>query len=138
MDVRKAGNRVELYVHLVWGTHRRHQSILPEIEAPLFRVLAAKCLELKCTPCAIGGTRDHVHLLARLHPSVPIARIVAELKGASSHFVSHKIVRDETFRWQSGYGAFSISAEDVPAVTRYVLAQKQHHASFSLHPELEP
>jgi len=41
------------------------------------------------------------------------------------------------FRWQAGYGAFTISTADVPAVERYVLDQKQQHASRALEPTLE-
>src|ERR1700694_2199190 len=79
-------SRVELYVHLVWGTYRRQPSISAAMEADLFRVIAAKSVELGCAPCAIGGTDYHLHLFARLHPSTPVARLVAEVKCASSHF----------------------------------------------------
>jgi hypothetical protein len=41
------------------------------------------------------------------------------------------------FRWQSGYGAFTVSTEDAPAVERYVLKQKHHHANRVLEPTLE-
>jgi hypothetical protein len=41
------------------------------------------------------------------------------------------------FRWQSGYGAFTVSIEDVPALERYVLNQKHHHANRVLEPTLE-
>ncbi|TMA30110.1 MAG: hypothetical protein E6J78_00350 [Deltaproteobacteria bacterium] len=44
-----------------------------------------------CVPCALGGTEDHLHLLTRLHPSTPVARLVAEVKGASSHLVTHRL-----------------------------------------------
>ncbi|TMA24827.1 MAG: hypothetical protein E6J78_19375 [Deltaproteobacteria bacterium] len=44
-----------------------------------------------CVPCAIGGTEDHLHLLTRLHPSTPVARLVAEVKGASSHLLTHRL-----------------------------------------------
>ena len=131
------GSRVELYVHLVWGTFQRRPMIPAEIEPALFRVVAAKSLELGCAPCAVGGTEDHLHLLARLHPSMPIARLVAEVKGVSSHLVSHRLVPGSVFRWQSGYGAFTISTDDVAAVERYVISQKQHHNNRALMPELE-
>ena len=83
--------QVELYVHLVWGTFRRRPLISADLEADLFRVVTAKSLELHCVPCAIGGTEDHLHLLTRLHPSTPVARLVAEVKGASSHLVTHRL-----------------------------------------------
>jgi REP element-mobilizing transposase RayT len=129
--------RVELYVHLVWGTFRRRPLISADIEADVFRVVAAKSLELHCVPCAIGGTEDHLHLLTRLHPSTPVARLVAEVKGVSSHLVTHRLAPGCFFRWQSGYGAFTISSADVPAVERYLLNQKQQHANWAIEPTLE-
>ena len=63
-------NRVELYVHLVWGTHGRRQLIDANIEGDLFGLICAKTTELRCIPRAIGGMADHVHLLAKLHTSI--------------------------------------------------------------------
>ena len=112
------GSRIEVYVHVVWGTHRRRRQITAAIEADLHRVVQAKALELGCEACAIGGTEDHLHLLARLHPAVPLARLVAQVKGGSSHFLSHQSPAGRAFQWQSGYGGFSIAPSNVPAVRR--------------------
>jgi REP element-mobilizing transposase RayT len=78
---------------------------------------------------------DHVHLLAQLHPSVSVARLAGDLKGFSSHFVTRNLRTH--LEWQSGYAAYSISAEDVEAVARYVTDQKRHHDSGVLHPLFE-
>ena len=130
-------SRIELYVHCVWKTSRGRPLISAAIEPHVVRAIAAKSLELRCSPCAVGGTSDHMHLLARLHPSVSVARLVGEVKGASSHLVTHDL-GVPFFRWQSGYGAFTVSTEDVPAVERYILNQKQHHAIGAVEPALEP
>ena len=130
-------NRLELYVHAVWKTSRGRPLISAVIEPSVIRAIATKSLQLRCPPCAVGGTSDHMHMLARLHPSVSVARLVGEVKGASSHLVTHDL-GVAFFRWQSGYGAFTISTEDVPAVERYVLNQKQHHAFGGLEPTFEP
>ena len=50
------------------------------IEGDLFGMIAAKTTELRCIPCAIGGTADHVHLLARLH-TVDLRGPVARRRG---------------------------------------------------------
>jgi hypothetical protein len=42
------------------------------------------------------------------------------------------------FRWQRGYGAFSVSPNDVPVVERYVREQRHHHALRAIEPSLEP
>ena len=78
-------------MHLVWGTDERRPLIAANFEGDLFGLIAAKATELRCVPCAIGGTGDHVHLLARLHTSISVARLVGEIKGASSHFANHRL-----------------------------------------------
>ena len=82
-------------------------------------------MELGCRAIAIGGTADHVHLLAQLHASTPVARLIAEVKGASACLLARRFATP--LRWQAGYAAFTVSTDDVPAVERYVLDQKRHH-----------
>lgn len=59
---------------------------------------AEKCRQLKCLPLEIGGVADHV--LTRLHPTVAVAELVKEIKGASSHLVTHQVLPGEFFKWQ--------------------------------------
>jgi putative transposase len=108
-----------------------------EIEAELYRAIGTKCVDLRCPPRAIGGTTDHVHLLARLHPSIAVAHLVAEVKGFSSHAVTYGLATGSHFRWQKGYGAFSVSRDDLPAVESYVRNQKRHHEIQAIEPGLE-
>jgi REP element-mobilizing transposase RayT len=81
----------QLYVHTVWSTWDRLPLINPVFEPNLYAAVAVKCRELQCEPLAIGGIENHVHLLVRLNPTVAIATLVKEVKGASSHLVTHKI-----------------------------------------------
>ena len=66
--------------------------------------------------------------VTRGHPSISVAQLIAQVKGVSSHAMNHQLAGDQPFRWQAGYGAFTISADDVPAVERNVLDQRRHHA----------
>jgi putative transposase len=103
-----------MFAHLVWGTKRRRPLITVDVEQGIYRAIEAKCFELGCAPRAIGGTAEHVHRLSRIHPSISIARLAAEIKGSSSYFVTQRL--GTGFQWQKGYAAFSVSADDVPAV----------------------
>ena len=127
----------QLYVHMVWATWDRQPFITPELEPRIYALIAEKCRELKCVPIAIGGIEEHVHLLTRFHTTVPIATLVKETKGSSSHLVTHIIQPGSLFKWQGAYGAFTIRKSEVPTVKSYILNQKQHHAGNALLPELE-
>lgn len=128
----------QLHVHLVWSTWDRLPLISPATEAPLYAALAKKCHDLKCLPLAIGGVNDHVHLLVLLDPAVAVARLVQELKGSSSHLITHEIAPGEFFKWQGAYRAFTVSADAVPSVQDYIDNQKQHHANGGLLADWEP
>jgi len=122
----------QLYLHLIWATWDRLPLISPEIEYRLFAAIEAKCRELKCEPLAVNGIEDHVHLLVRFHTSVSVAQLVKEIKGSTSHLVTHEITPDTFFKWQGAYRAFTIRKLDVPRVKIYIENQKQHHAEDRL------
>lgn len=83
----------------------------------------------------IGGTEDHVHVLAAVRPAVSPADFVKQLKGSSSRFISLEF--DRPFEWQEGYGVFSVSEQNVPEVRAYIENQKQHHAKGTFTDEWE-
>jgi putative transposase len=126
-----------VYVHLVWATWDREPLITPSLEEPLYGYVTEKCRELQCEPLALGGTEDHVHLLVRLHSTVPVAELVKAVKGASSHLVSHVYARDGRFKWQGTYGAFSVGLAEVERVRQYIRRQKEHHRAGDLQPDWE-
>ena len=88
-----------------------------------------------CRPYA--GNADHVHLFVEMAPADAIARLVQHIKGSSSHLVNHELESESLFRWQQGYGAFTVGRWDVPRITSYIQRQKQHHQEESLMKELE-
>jgi putative transposase len=127
----------QLYLHCIWATWDRLPLITPQIEARLYAVIQAKCDELKCETIAIGGIEDHVHLLVRFPTTLAVATLVKEVKGASSHLVTHTITPTEFFKWQGAYGAFTVSKDGVDRVSAYILNQKKYHAAKSLNDDWE-
>ena len=127
----------KLYVHFVWATWDRLPLIDSRIEPPIYAAIAAKCRALRCTPLAIGGAADHVHVLAQVASSVAVSTLVQEMKGSSSHLVTHQYGPEGSFRWQGSYAAFSVGERDVPRVRQYIEQQKRHHADATIWQEVE-
>jgi len=127
----------QLYLHCIWATWDRLPLIAPDIETPLYAVMAAKCRELGCISLAIGGIDDHVHLLVRLSPMISVAQLVGQIKGASSHAATHTIRPDHFFKWQGSYGAFTISQRSIDQVYDYIQHQRKHHAEKTIINALE-
>ena len=97
------------------------------IEQAVYAAILTKCRELHAEAVAIGGLADHIHLLVRMPTTLTVANLVKEVKGASSHLVTHEAAPTEFFKWQGSYGAFSVSKEAVPEVSAYIEHQKEHH-----------
>ena len=127
----------QLYLHCVWSTWDRLPLIKPEIEWRLYASIIAKCKELKCELVAIGGIEDHVHLLVRFPTTLSVATLLKEVKGSSSHLVTHEVMPNEFLKWQGAYGAFTLSKDAVKNVVAYINHQKEHHAAKNLVEEWE-
>ncbi len=127
----------QLYVHLVWATWDRNPWITPAAEPALYAAITAKCIELKCKVIAIGGIEDHVHVLVRMPATLAVCDLVHDIKGSSSHMMTHAVMPNGVFKWQGAYGAFSISKTTVDRVVEYIRRQKEHHANRRLIDELE-
>jgi putative transposase len=125
----------QLYLHLTWATWDRAPILTPERQPLAYASIQRTCAELRTSVIAIGGIDDHVHVLLRFPPTVAISHLVQRMKGASSRLVEQ--VSREAFRWQGGYGAFTVSRRGVPVVRDYVLNQAEHHQRGSLIHALE-
>ena len=125
------------YLHCVWATWDREPLLTAPIEQPVYAFILAKTRALRCVPIAVGGTESHVHLLVRWSSTVSIAEFLGDVKGSSSHFVTHQHLPGAFFKWQGSYGAFTVSRDHVEVVRHYIEQQKQHHAMQTVVAEWE-
>jgi REP element-mobilizing transposase RayT len=101
--------------------------LVPEIRSRVFACIQKECEALNAEVIAIGGMEDHVHLLVRLPTTASVAKLMQQVKGASSHLVTHEIQHENGFKWQGAYAAFSVSPSETPRIRDYALNQEQHH-----------
>lgn len=126
-----------LFLHAVWATWDRLALIEPAWEPRLYGALRSKCTELGCELLAVGSVANHVHVAVRFPPVLSISDLMHDLKGSTSHLVSHEINPGHFFKWMGRYGAFSLRKSDVPDVCDYIERQKIHHAERRLWTEFE-
>ena len=124
-----------ILIHLIFSTKNRERFITNEIEAELFPYMASILRRLKSPSLAINGTTDHVHILFSLARTVEVAELVEEVKTGSSKWIKTKGTAFRNFRWQRGYGAFSIGQSQVDITKRYIARQKIHHERVSFQDE---
>jgi hypothetical protein len=53
--------------------------------------------------------------------------MLGRIKANSSKWANENKMELRKFGWQEGYGAFSVSESQVPAVTNYIRGQEEHH-----------
>lgn len=63
------------------------------------------------------------------------AKLLKWFKAESSKWVHEELEKMKTFGWQDGFGAFSVSKSNVPAVVQYIKNQREHHKKESFEEE---
>ncbi|MDM8548384.1 IS200/IS605 family transposase [Candidatus Venteria ishoeyi] len=124
-----------ILLHIVFSTKNRTDLILPAIETELYAYMAEIYRNESCPALIINGTTNHVHSLCRLERTVSVAHLLEQVKKGTSKWVKTKGSEFSDFTWQTGYGAFSIGASNIQALTAYIHNQKQHHQTLSFEDE---
>ena len=126
-----------LYYHVIFVTEGRQPWLRVEVRLRLLGALRQKAEELGCLLHAAFAMPEHVHLAISIPPAHSIARVVGQLKGASSHLLAQELLEGQPFAWRRGYGVFSFGERSLPDIRRYIEQQEQHHASRRLWDALE-
>ena len=116
-----------LLIHVVFSTKDRAPDLDPAIRPALYAYLATVARNAGCECYRVGGVADHVHLAIRFSRTLTTAKLVEELKTASSKWLKTQSPALAAFGWQRGYGAFSVSASDLEALRQYIDNQEEHH-----------
>jgi len=117
-------------VHCVFSTKDR-ADLIKEPERT-WQYIAGIARAKQISLVAIGGTKNHVHLLVALPPAMSLAKAIQDIKGNSPRWLGETSPR---FAWQRGYGAFSVSESRKDAVKDYIANQQQHHGKWSFEQE---
>ena len=130
-------SKTQIWLHLVWTTAHRAKLLTEAFWEWALQAVPASLDEEGYALRAVGGTADHVHVLARIRPDVKVSAVVSRLKGGWTFFMRRQGVGAE-FKWQAGYGAFSVSPDGVEAVERYIRNQEERHGEGKVDEGLEP
>jgi putative transposase len=128
----------EINLHIVWHTKNNAPVLTDLIEAPMQQHLQHHVIQTEGGIFhGVGGTDNHVHLVASVPPTLLISEWLGRLKGASAHYINNEIVNRKLLEWQTGYGVVTFGMRDLPWVLNYVRNQRQHHAGGTTYERLE-
>ena len=126
-----------LYIHTVFSVKNRAELISAEWETNLHKIIGSTLKEIGCTPIITNGTADHIHCFYVLLPSINISETMKMVKGRSSRWINKNHVFESKFRWQRGFAAFSVNANDYKNMYYYIKNQKEKHLKITMKQELE-
>jgi putative transposase len=125
-----------VYLHLIFSTKDRRPFLRDDaIRGEVHAYLGGISKQMDCTPVIIGGVEDHVHILAQQSRTATQSDWVKELKRVSSIWIKERDPTLREFRWQSGYGIFSVSVSKLESVKSYISNQEHHHRKITFQEE---
>lgn len=125
----------KLHYHCVFSTKDRRALIKESIRERLYAYVGGILREHKSQLIAVGGTENHIHLLVDLPATLPVSDAMRLVKANSSKWIRETFATHQSFAWQTGYAAFSVSSSAVPDVTRYIQRQAEHHRTATFEEE---
>lgn len=130
-----ANTYTSLHYHLVFSTKNRERWLAPDTAPRIWAYLGGIARENKMIPLQIGGIEDHVHFLLGAPATLAPSKIAQLIKGPSSGWIHETFPDMAAFGWQDGYGAFTVSKSQLPAVIAYILNQGEHHRTQTFQDE---
>jgi len=117
----------QIYIQVVFAVEGRQNLIQPERKEELQKYITGiitrqgqKLIAIHCMP-------DHTHTLIGLKPNKALSDLVGDIKTGSSNHINENHWVIGRFSWQEGFGAFSYSHSQIPAVANYIRDQVEHH-----------
>lgn len=124
-----------LLYHIVFATKGRYPLITNELRPDLHAYLGGTVRGLNGIALEVGGVSDHVHILAKIRPTIAVAEFLKQLKADSSGWAKKKT--RGRFAWQTRYGAFTVSESQVEKVRGYIRNQEEHHRKMTFEEEFK-
>ncbi len=130
-----------LFYHAVWSTEGGQAILEGDVRRLVYMAVRRKADELKVTVHALGGTKDHVHVVLTIPPQLAVADCIRSLKLASAQEVNRRLGPKTPLlpplRWARGYGVFTFGERSLPTVVDYVHRQEVLHAEGETKPYYE-
>lgn len=117
----------QILYQIIFSTKERKNVLLEKNREQLFKYIGGILKKKNCHLYRINGVENHIHIFTHLHPAVPLASLVKDIKLASSEMIKNKKLFLGFSNWQTGYGAFTYSIRDKDIIIEYVKNQVKHH-----------
>ena len=126
---------VKIDVHLIFHIKKTSSRLQQNDFERIWLYIGGIIRNLGGVVVQIGGVSDHIHILSSLPKNMSIADFVRTIKVDSTKWIKTIDDNYQSFAWQNGYGAFSVSSSIIPKVMKYIKTQQEHHRSKTFEEE---
>lgn len=117
----------QITIHAVFAVKHRENFITKKWRDNLHQYISGIITNKGAKSLAVGGWKDHVHILFGMPVTTSIADFMSAVKSNSSKWINEQQLVKGKFQWQSGYGAFSYARSQRDIVIKYIMNQEEHH-----------
>jgi putative transposase len=125
----------QITIHAVFAVKYRENFITQDWRDNLHQYISGIITNKGAKSLAVGGWKDHVHILFGMPVTTCIADFMNAIKSNSSKWINEQHFLKGKFNWQDGYGSFSYSKSQRDIVIKYIMKQEEHHRTISFKEE---
>ncbi|WP_100629049.1 IS200/IS605 family transposase [Algoriphagus formosus] len=126
-----ANTYTQIHIQVVFAVQNRISLIQAHWKEELYKYITGIIQNHEHKVLQINGMPDHIHILIGFRPTQALSILMKMVKEDSSKWINSRRLAKGKFSWQSGYGAFSYSKDQIPRVTKYIQNQEKHHSKKS-------
>lgn len=126
----------KLFVHITFHVKKSSVLLRKEEQKSLYAYIGSIIKDNQSIPIIINGVENHLHILCVQSKNIAMSKLVEEIKRHSSRWIKTQNDHYETFRWQGGYAAFSVSPSVLKKTIDYIENQEEHHRKKNAKEEL--
>ena len=125
----------QITIHSVFAVKYRENFITKDWRDNLHQYISGIITKKGAKSLAVGGWKDHVHILFGMPVTTCISDFMSIVKANSSKWINEQKFLENKFQWQDGYAAFSYARSQRNIVINYIINQEEHHRTKSFREE---
>ena len=125
----------QITIHAVFAVKDRGNFITKDWRNELNQYISGIITNKGAKSLAVGGWKDHVHILFGMPVIMSIADFMSAVKANSSKWINEQKFIKGKFQWQEGYAAFSYAKSQRNIIINYIANQEEHHRTKTFREE---
>lgn len=115
-------------IHYIFSTRDREPLITHDLQPRFWSFIGGILRNNKMRALAIGGTADHIHIVASLPTTISVSKGIQLAKGASSKWINYTFFH--TFGGSDGKKGMQLSASVFPRYPRPSITSKTKRSAI--------